>query len=284
MNEIVTFIKDNLLQSESVMKLVVEGMMAAFFLRFNTRTKEFEKIKAGKFDEALEGMLKDGYLTYADLYKTRNFLKIAEMADDYYKRKGYPEVLNNRGIDIDWLYKFYNEAGSISDEDLQSIWGKIFSEEINEMGSISKRTLIVLTNLSKNEARIFKGLLKYVLECDDLSAGGERRDFFIPANGDLLDRYNIRFSDILLMSSAGLVICDTLLQVQIKTSKDSSGKIFRKDEMVIEVESKKEEIRGIGAFLLTEAGSELYRVLFDDEDNKDEVDDYLNYCRKIYSR
>ena len=285
MNEIVTFIKDNLLQNESVINLVAEGMMAAFFLRFKTHTKEFEKIKAGKLDEAIEDMLKDGYVTYADLYKTRNFLKIAKKADDYYKKRNHSEILGNKKIDIDWLFKLYYEGGSVSDDDLQEIWGRIFSEEINEIGSISKRTLVVLSNLSKNEAQIFKGLLKYVLECDDLSCRGERRDYFIPASGDLLERYNIRFSDILLMSSAGLIICDTFLQVQIKASKKSPGKIYRKDEIVIEVkdENENEKLHSIGAFLLTEAGIELYRVLFDEEENiREDINDYLDDCRKFF--
>ena len=47
--EIITILSSSLENIESVVNTVVGALITAIFLRHNTKTDEFEKIKAGKF-------------------------------------------------------------------------------------------------------------------------------------------------------------------------------------------------------------------------------------------
>ena len=66
---------------------IVGAIITAVFLRRNTQTQEFEKIKANKFGEVVNDLLESGKMTLTEYYKTKNFLKIAEMADSMVQEK-----------------------------------------------------------------------------------------------------------------------------------------------------------------------------------------------------
>ena len=75
--EIISYLSTNAPAIWSGMGPVVGSLITVLFLRKNTAATEFEKIKAGKFEEVLEDLLSSGHLTYTELYKANNFLKIA---------------------------------------------------------------------------------------------------------------------------------------------------------------------------------------------------------------
>lgn len=107
---------------------IIGSLITVLFLRKNTATSEFEKIKSGKFDEVLEELLASGQITYTELYKANNFLNIAKKADAYYSQK---ELTEHQGcIEFDWLIRYYEAAGNISDENMQDMWAKILAGEI----------------------------------------------------------------------------------------------------------------------------------------------------------
>ena len=72
--EIVSFISDNFPTSSPVIALT-GFLFSAFFLRHNTATKEFEKIKAGHFKEAAEELIQSGEMTQMEYFKARNFFQ-----------------------------------------------------------------------------------------------------------------------------------------------------------------------------------------------------------------
>ena len=79
--EIISYLLTNAPAIWSGLGPVVGSLITVLFLRKNTSTTEFEKIKAGKFDEVLDDLLSSGHLTYTELYKANNFLKIAKKAN-----------------------------------------------------------------------------------------------------------------------------------------------------------------------------------------------------------
>ena len=76
--EIISFLSNNAPAIVSGTAPIVGAIITSIFLRSNTATTEFEKIKAGKFDEMIEELLKNGQMTYTEYYKANNFLKIAK--------------------------------------------------------------------------------------------------------------------------------------------------------------------------------------------------------------
>lgn len=66
--------------------------------------------------------------------------------------KFLPDSVDDEPVDPDWLLRFFDDCQSISDEDMQSIWGKILAGEVATPGKYSRITLSILKNVSKNDA------------------------------------------------------------------------------------------------------------------------------------
>lgn len=161
-SSLIEIIKDNAIQFQPIIQGAVGALLTTLFLRKNAGTSEFEKIKAGKFEEALEMLLENGKMTYFELYKCRNFLKIATLADQY-KQQNNQTNKSNESFDFDWFVRFFDAAGNISNIEMQKLWGKILSEEIDCRGSFSLRSLETLKNMNQTEALLFQTIANLVL-------------------------------------------------------------------------------------------------------------------------
>lgn len=173
---------------------IVGAIMTAVFLRRNTKTQEFEKIKANKFGEVANDLLLSGKMTLTEYYKTKNFLKIAEMADSMVQKKRNNSI--DKQYSFDWFIRYYEASGNISDKDMQLLWAKILAGEIEEPSSYSLRTLDILRNISKEECfvKICNASIKSVSE-----------KYVIPADQDYLSKNGINYSDILMLEEIGLI-------------------------------------------------------------------------------
>ena len=84
----------------------------------------------------------------------------AELEDD-------PQTPPDRTVDEDWLFRWRDAAGTVSSEELQTLWGRVLAGEIKSPGSFSLRTLEFLKNISHEEALEIAKLAPFVLgnEC-----------------------------------------------------------------------------------------------------------------------
>ena len=80
-------------------------------------------------------------------------------------------------IDPDWMARFIDCAKDVSDSEMQLLWSKILSGELNKPNSISVMALETLRNMSKSDAETFHKLANFTVIDSD---GG---DPFIPNNG-----------------------------------------------------------------------------------------------------
>ena len=155
-NEIIEFIQQYGILTSPVLT-ITGALLNAFFFRRKTRKtaqiQELEKLKAGQLQEVAEELLESGKITYSELYKMKNFMQIAKLADEEFSKKGPIETLHEQ--DFDWYTRYYEDCGNVSDEDLQAVWAKILAGEIRCPGSYSLRTLEYLRNLTKEEAMLF---------------------------------------------------------------------------------------------------------------------------------
>lgn len=79
------------------------------------------------------------------------------------------ETDNVSDIDEDWIEAFFRECEDINDEQMQTLWGKILSEEAKSKGSFSRRTLKLLSTLSKEEANLITSFGKFVWQASILT-------------------------------------------------------------------------------------------------------------------
>lgn len=153
--------------------LIIGSIITAVFLRRNTETQEFEKIKANKFAEVVDDLLESGKMTLTEYYKTKNFLDIAKIADGMVQKKSNKS--NGKQYSFDWFIRYYEASGNISDKEMQILWAKILAGEIEEPSSYSLRTLDVLRNISKEEAERFIKICNTAIKI-------ESRKYVIPAD------------------------------------------------------------------------------------------------------
>lgn len=65
-----------------------------------------------------------------------------------------PDPAPDATVDDDWLYRWRDYTGEVSDADLQKIWGRLLAGEVKTPGTYSLRTLDFLRNLSHSEASL----------------------------------------------------------------------------------------------------------------------------------
>ena len=176
--------------------LIIGSIITAVFLRRNTQAQEFEKIQANKFAEVANDLLESGKMTLTEYYKTKNFLKIAEMADSMVQNKG--DESSDKQYSFDWFIRYYEASGNISDEEMQLLWAKILAGEIEKPSSYSLRTLDVLRNMSKEEAECFVKICNTAIKI-------ESGKYAIPADHDYISKNSINYSDILMLEEIGLI-------------------------------------------------------------------------------
>lgn len=253
--ELITYLGNNAPTILSAVGPIAGSIITAVFLRSNTATTEFEKIKAGKFDEVIEELLASGQMTYTEFYKAKNFLKIAKKADTHYSQR--QQDRNYKLYDFDWFMRFYEAVGNISDDEMQDIWAKILAGEINNPSYFSLRTIDVLRNMRKSDAELF---LKFCKFSFDKGAG----EIFLPNYDEYLEKSEITYSDIMRLSEVGLIFNDALITLNFELSQKPKI-IFINNELIMTLAAKKESpTKGsIKQYPFTKVGQELATLVSD---------------------
>lgn len=230
---------------------IVGAVFTAVFLRHDVSTKEFERIKAGQFGSVAEELLKSGAMTYSEYYKAKNFMDVAKKADVYYSAN--PSESREKTCDFDWIIRFYEDVGSVSDEQIQEIWAKILSGEINNPGSYSLKTLEVLKNMSKKDAEMFNKICSFSV----ITGNG----IFVPNISTYLEKCKITYSELMYLDELGLINYSEFIECTIRVS-DGGVTMFYNNDLIVLAYSITENIVKVGMlqYPLTNVGRELFRV------------------------
>lgn len=268
---------------------VVSSLITTLFMRRGENIKSLEAVKAKEFEKITNELLTSGRLSYVELYKCKNFLKIAKCADeviaDYQRQPVETEQTVDEGevngFSFDWLMRFFDAVGNISNEELQSLWGRILANEISRPKSCSLRTLDMIRNMAPEEARTFSDLCRYVMQSGATyyidSAG-----FFCEEDGhqecrDYIQRQGLSYEKhIIPLIEAGAFSTDHDLAIYI--SKDLNLE-FHNDKLfgVVMNYDDTPALFQRETYFLTTSGKELFRVIH--ESNGYEADEeYALLC------
>jgi len=183
-------------------------LFTTLFVKKNSKDSEFEKIKAGKFNDAINELLTSGKMSYYEYYKCNNFLKVAKLADRELEERAMNNLQNESAentFEFDWFMRFFDSVGSISNEDMQKLWAKILAGEIQEPGSFSLRTLETIRNMTTNEAKILNEAAEIALYETD----GNIFLFFSSDDDDDYEDVNIQYEfgslKMLVLEECGLL-------------------------------------------------------------------------------
>lgn len=253
--EIISYLSTNAPAIWSGIGPVVGSLITVLFLRKNTATTEFEKIKSGKFDDVLDDLLLSGHLTYTEFYKANNFLKIAKKADEYYSQNSHIESVGC--FEFDWLIRYYEAVGNISDENMQDLWAKILAGEINAPSSYSLKTIDILRNMRKCEVELFTNICKYSFICNG-------NELFLPNYDEYMDSVGIQYSDVMKLSEIGLIFDNGMLSMRFDLPETPAILSINRDLVLTICSSKTKNEKGsISQYPFTQVGTELATLVDD---------------------
>ena len=151
-------------------------------------------------------------LFYRETRRQHNIDNVSQIAAEQLKNE---DSVSNEPVNADWASRFFNIVEDISDQEMQTLWGRILAGEVKQPKSFSIRTLELLKNLSKEEAETFTKFAQIALN------SGNSSFVFDPDNGKLLeDNFNIIFRDKLVLVDVGLIVAETVLEFSFKPPKD----------------------------------------------------------------
>ena len=267
--ELISLIQSALPVATSAISAIGGAIFTSVFLRKNTSTKEFEKLKAGKMQEVADDLLESGKMTYTEYYKAGNFLSIAQKADEEYSKMPHNDPTAD--YDFDWYMRFYEAVGNVSDEEMQRVWAKILAGEVNRPGSFSLETLDVLRNLCKHDAELFTKICKHCIQ-------SSLQELFLPRYNYYLEKCGITYSEILRLDEIGLVNSSGFIVYDLNINNDNLA-AFINQSLIMFIVAKNDNIKkcSINQYPFTRIGFEIATLI--GETTSD--DDFIMFAKEV---
>ncbi len=257
-NTLLSVINDALPLIESAISGITGVLLTTFFLRHDTKTKQFEKIKAGKFQEVIDDMLANHQMTYVEYFKTRNYLKIAKLADSYYK-KNTTDQTQQGDFDFDWFVRFFDAAGNVTNEHMQKLWASILAGKTRNPGSFSLRTIDILHNMSQGDATLFESVSKIILDRSFVFSLLDK------VGQEVNEKHGFGNDELRLLEEIGL-INGLRMESQLELDPKESGG-FQCGSYLLLLTSKAKKTISVRytCYTLTRVGHELYEAIYNDD-------------------
>ena len=162
------------------------------------------------------------------------------------------KTVADRDPDPDWTARFFGAVQDVSSTQMQEIWAKVLSGEVQQPGRTSLRTLDVLRNMSRNDAMQFEGVASFVI------------DDFIFYEDEENPRHEIAYGTLLHLQVCGLLNVGPFLHMNLDLRRNQDGWVKIYQDAVLKIQ---EETPGSAAHplpvpcvALTVAGKELLQV------------------------
>lgn len=162
------------------------------------------------------------------------------------------DSVSDEKVDEDWRTRFFDKAQNVSNEALQEIWAKILANEVSSPGSISLRTLNILSDLTKTEGELFQ------IVCS-ISAG--HVGIYHSPITKIFKDFGLKYYDIQLLKSARLIHSneDLVSPLTYITSVDGCYMSYGGKPFILST-PKKESIT-FEVIILTEEAFELKKLI-----------------------
>jgi len=146
-------------------------------------------------------------IAYQEARRITNLRSIVEKAAFDLEDKEVPDT----EPDHDWATRFFESAQDISSQEMQTLWSKVLSREVERPRSTSIRTLSLLRNLDRSTAELFS---KFCSACVFLSPElGQDMDARVISLGEhagnnSLTDFGFEFRALNRLNEYGLIISD----------------------------------------------------------------------------
>lgn len=201
-----------------------------------------------------------------EITKLKNFINTVNFAAEELNET---VEFSKEPIDFDWLMRFFDAVGNISNEKLQHVWAKVLAGETKAPGSVSLRTFDILRNMSQSEAQTFNELCKYILisgECYFIQTNGfSEKDSTNEKSNKIISAKGLHYSThIIPLIECGLMSVNNSLATNFITDRVLT---VCNQELAIFIIAPKDKdcTMNVDAYFLTKSGIELFNIAIQDK-------------------
>jgi hypothetical protein len=178
--------------------------------------------------------------------KQENIESVTKKALEGLNEKARPDQ-----VEDDWISNFFDKCRLVSDDEMQSLWGKVLAGEANSPGTFSKRTVNFIGSLDKSDATLFTSLCSYAWFLGDLVP------LIYDPEAEIYTKNGINFMALKHLDALSLISFDTV-GGYVRRKLPQVIKIFYYGEPVnIRFKSEENNEFQLGRVLLTNTGQEL---------------------------
>ena len=202
-------------------------------------------------DETGGGVLEigpEGIAQRLEFQERKRQANIKSVVQDAAAELGDKEVPDHEP-DPDWTARFFNGVQDVSSEDMRTIWTRILTGEVEVPGRTALRTLDVLRNITKDEAKLFESACNFVLD-----------DFIFYPEDNRIPHPTLKRDHVMHLQDAGLLHTSTSLLRVLNFVQDEIYIVHRGFLLRIVSNDKSEKV-SIPAIPLTRSGRELFQAL-----------------------
>lgn len=201
---------------------------------------EINEIEQAALVRAIKQMAKD----------QQNIENITKKAIPFLNEDAKPELL-----DEDFLRFVVDRARIVSDDDMQTIWSKIISGEANTPGSFSKKTVEIVSYLSKEDAALFSRFCSHIWNIGKPTVVVKLKYENNP------EKCHISFDEFNHLEDLGLISFNSFSgYVQKGEFNEGSVEYFGFPLYLNFSDAAKKDQLSVGNAILTKAGTELSRI------------------------
>jgi len=136
---------------------------------------------------------------FTETRKQENLENILDKAAEQITADAKPE-----DVDEDFILDWAERASKVSDDDMQTLWARLLSGEMNSPGSFRKSALHTVSMLETEDANYFADLSRFAIDV------GEPLPYISESDAEIYIRHNIYFDVLSHLESIGLIYFDSV--------------------------------------------------------------------------
>ncbi|WP_051946212.1 DUF2806 domain-containing protein [Verrucomicrobium sp. BvORR106] len=187
-------------------------------------------------------------ITVEQLRGQANIESIVREAISRIEETAKPEDVND-----DWLANFFDKCKLISEAEMQDLWSKVLSGEVNKPGTYSKRTVNFLAELEKSDAEMFSNMLNFLLHL------GHPTPLIFKEEEPIYTTNGVTFSSIQQLEAIGLIRYETF-GLSKKSLPTQFRVVYHKEVLEMDLSSQRDTALPVGRVLLTQMGLQLRKL------------------------
>ena len=157
-------------------------------------------------------------------------------------------------VENDWIVNFFDKCRTVSDNDMQDLWGRILAGEANSPGSFSRKTVNLVSDLDKESAELFVKLCSFAWRIEGAFVPlilEETQQVYVRQGLTLFSLGHLNSIGLIQLSSVGLIIRSLPKTVTATYHGKSVELTFPKEEG---------NDLAVGTVMLTPPGEQLSRI------------------------